>query len=244
MAHAIDLEVIQSPSESEAFGIKIGRFKFSKEVRSKIDFSSFRDFDCIIIDDLDSMPNIEVLRNIGDLRYAGTIMYWVGDSKWLESKRAMLENPVAELLIANKSNIEKFIEICLDAFDGYVSHYSYSPLFSAKPVNVSYADWIARTVSNRDCTLFGYEINGSLASFALCQHTTNSFEVLLAGTALKHRKSGAYTALIGAIVHNLPPEISQFRISTQATNVRVQRLWSKYGLVPLKTITRYHLWVK
>lgn len=235
--------VAESLADSEAFGIRIGRITLSRANRSNLDYLSFEGFDCVIIDDIDSISSLRILQNHRELRYAGTIVYWVGNSDWLELRRSSELYQGIELVTANESNLRKFVEVCLDAFDGYVSHYAYSPTLDSKPVNSSYADWITRKYSHPNFILVGYEIEGSLASFALCEYKTGSIEVLLAGTAKKHRKSGAYTSLINSLAHKTPSSISEFLISTQAANIEVQKLWSKFGLLPQKTITRYHLWL-
>jgi len=243
VAGSTEPKITKSLSESDAFGINIGRLTVSKENRPNLDSLSFEGFDCVIIDDIDSVSPLQISQKHRELRYAGTIIYWRAEVGWLVSRRTTKTENQKNLVVADESNLDDFLDLCLDVFDGYISHYSFSPIFRSKPVNVSYADWIKRTWSNSNNILVGYEIDGKLASFALCEYSNTSVEVLLAGSGQKFRRSGAYTTLINSLVNFIPASITEFTISTQVTNTQVQRLWSSFGLTPLLTKTRYHLWV-
>lgn len=243
MASSTEIRINQSLPDSEAFGLRIGRLSVSKSDKLTLDSSSLNGFDCVIIDDLNSVSHLQLPKKYKELRYAGTILYWGAGSDWLASRREAASEQQAGLVTANLSNLGRFTSLCLDAFDGYVSHYAYSPTFDSRPVNLSYADWIKRSFLSPNTTLVGNEIEGNLASFALCQYDNNSLEVLLAGTGQAHRRSGAYSSLLNSLAEVIPTTVTDFTISTQATNIDVQRLWSKLGLVPLRTKTRYHLWL-
>jgi len=118
-----------------------------------------------------------------------------------------------------------------------------NPLFDAADVLDGYCEWaVAMSADAHTWTLVVYGDDATPVGVALVDHSSDTPDIRLAGMTTDVQGGGHYAALIGAI-SELAAESGHRRvqISTQSTNLRVMRAWSRIGFLPVSTCATYHL---
>jgi hypothetical protein len=134
--------------------------------------------------------------------------------------------------------------VLADSFEGYPSHYSANPAFPAGLVLEGYLEWAHRTLATRPDDVVVLRREGRAIGVATCAHGGDGafVEIELAGLVSAEQGGGRYATLLrGVGLLARERGASRVVISTQASNVRVQRAWSRAGFAPFAAFTTVHL---
>lgn len=133
-------------------------------------------------------------------------------------------------------------------FSGYFGHYHADPRIDAAVRDEIYPIWARRTCLDTDAASHVLVIrtgNGDLIAFlAIKNHSHGQFEIVLNGVSPKHRRKGLYSFLIDECRRwSFRQSGSELSVSTQITNVAVQRIWCRAGFEPSGYFYTFHLWL-
>lgn len=132
--------------------------------------------------------------------------------------------------------------VVADAFAGYLTHYSYNPLFPAADVLAGYQEWAVSTAADPAGIALLLEVDGAPAGMVTARRVGDDVDILLAGIAGPFQGQGLYPLLLDR-VREIAARAGAARvvISTQTSNVRVQSVWSRLGWRPYRTLETAHL---
>ena len=128
-------------------------------------------------------------------------------------------------------------------FMSYPTHYTASEDFEPQRVLDGYVDWAVRTARENPGDCYALLHGEGLAALATTTTVDGGrcMEVLLAGTAPARRGKGVYGILLdGLAARAAAAGRGALLISTQASNVSVQRAWARRGFLPIASFTTVH----
>ncbi len=143
-----------------------------------------------------------------------------------ECDRALAPIRGLQTRLASAADASAIRDLVLDSFRGYRNHYALNPRLPAVAAAEAYADWIGRylDVEGR-CCLLGM-VDGEPAAFGSLRFDDGETEIVLGGVAERFQGRGVYRDLLRAMVREGAirghPSVV---VSTQLTNVAVQRVW-------------------
>jgi len=171
---------------------------------------------------------------------ADTLIYWDVSVSELMSRTAMGEDLETRVGVA----AEDLHSVLEDSFRDYPSHYSANPAFPRTQVLEGYLEWARRTVETRPDDTVTLLHSGRAIGLATCLVGADQahLEIELAGLVTAAQGGGRYATLLRGVAGTAAArDIPTIVISTQASNVRVQRAWSRAGFAPFAAFTTVHL---
>ena len=132
--------------------------------------------------------------------------------------------------------------IVTSSFRDYPSHYAANPLLDPELALAGYVEWAQSGLTDfgKDVLLMTRD-ERPIGLATLEEGSGGDLEILLCGLAAEAQGQGLYQYLLQGIA-----QYSQKRghrriiISTQAHNVRAQRVWARAGLRPFAAVTTVH----
>ena len=106
----------------------------------------------------------------------------------------------------------------------------------------AYSEWVTNFINRQDIYCYIINVGNDLAGMAMVQSSGEIAEILLAGIVREYQSQGLYQDLISYVEHDLRQKSAkQIVISTQSQNIRVQKSWARYGLVPQMSVQTMHV---
>ena len=251
--------LLSSPAESVAFGFEVARLSIGGTWADDVadagvlahrveNILLHATEDTVIVRFPSELVEVARLELPGRrrLQHAGTLVYWEDP---LLDKSAHDTELHTVVFRGGKQPSSGFvgsaIDVVADAFDGYLNHYAYNVQIPTEMAREGYADWARRTIADpAGAAMLLSDDAGSIAAATLRFHTGGEplvGEVELAAVVSDRQGSGRYRDLWSAIrttAHEAGAE--RLIISTQASNIRVQRAWARLGLLPLMCFDTVH----
>jgi GNAT superfamily N-acetyltransferase len=131
-------------------------------------------------------------------------------------------------------------------FEGYFGHYHVDPRLDKRDADLVYSSWAANSCGNpavADAVVL-IEHGGQIAAFATLKvHSSLEFEGVLFGVHPGHQGKRLYHALM-QLAQNWARgrDIAHMIVSTQITNLSVQKVWCRQGFEPSKSYYTFHKW--
>ena len=128
------------------------------------------------------------------------------------------------------------------AFREYRNHYSSNPLLDDSVTLMAYVEWAGMALDRRSPTFIVEEDGVSRGLATVTAEDPDEWEIELAGVEPEAQGRGLYRELLAAV--GTAARASGARrivISTQAQNIRVQRIWARQGWVPIDSFDTVHL---
>jgi ribosomal protein S18 acetylase RimI-like enzyme len=138
-------------------------------------------------------------------------------------------------------------EIAAAAFAGYGGHYHADPRLDRAAADATYSDW-----ARRSCAVPGVadrvwvvEDEGEVAGFlTLRVNGPAETEIVLNAVHPDRQRRGLYGRLVAAaLAASLDRGAERCIVSTQLTNVPVQKSWVRLGFEPAYAFHTFHLWL-
>ena len=133
------------------------------------------------------------------------------------------------------------------AFKNYFGHYHADPRLARDKCDEAYVSWAER--SCRDPTVASTVIVGEregagvIGFLTLQVRGAEEWEIILNGVHPSHQRQGAYRALlVGAIEEARAGGARLLSVSTQLTNIGVQKAWCRAGFEPRNSFYTFHVW--
>jgi GNAT superfamily N-acetyltransferase len=142
-----------------------------------------------------------------------------------------------------ETRVEAVRMIVEDAFQAYGSHYLANPDLAADGALAGYVEWAERTMQDRPGDVLLMRVDGQPVGVAtlICDRDMNDLEIELAGLVRAVQGKGLYSRLLRECARQAEARGSRrLLISTQVQNIRVQRLWSRAGMVPFASFDTIH----
>jgi GNAT superfamily N-acetyltransferase len=132
------------------------------------------------------------------------------------------------------------------AFAGYFGHYHADPRLDRRQCDELYADWAERSCLSREVAdqVLVATLAGEIVAFlTLRLNDDDAGEGVLFGVAPEAQGRGISRELMmGAMRWFKEQARSRMLISTQITNIAVQKVWSRLGFEPSKSYYTFHKW--
>lgn len=226
MANAPD----PSPRESARFGLRVGRWHPSAP-DERLDPS---DYDLIIVRQPSSWAQAyRLTTHPGFVAiHADTLMYW----------EASLDDGGAPDQTTAWRPVDDWIETLVRrTFGGYRNHYEANPILDRSDALDGYVEW-ARTIAETNGGYLVLTDGDDPAGFAVVDWTCEPPDVRLAGMVPEAQGKGRYREVLAATKAEAARRgHTSLRISTQAHNVNVQRVWASSGFKPIEALDTTHL---
>ncbi|HEY3074810.1 MAG TPA: GNAT family N-acetyltransferase [Burkholderiales bacterium] len=137
-------------------------------------------------------------------------------------------------------------EVARRAFAGYFGHYHADARLERRQCDELYVDWAERSCLSREVadTVLVAAHAGEIVAFATLRlNDQEEGEGVLFGVAPQAQGRGIYRALMtGAMRWFKARGRSRMLVSTQITNIAVQKVWTRLGFEPASSWHTFHKW--
>lgn len=179
--------------------------------------------------------------------YADSIVYY--SMKLLFYKNHPVQEKPNSVIVrpAKITDCEGAGLVARNSFSDYRSHYAASPtLFDPGSVASGYAQWAAGHIRSISSVrpAFVATLDAEVIGFLTCAANPSgeTLEVLLNAVDPAQRRQGVYTRLLlAALTHAKRVGCQELVISTQLSNIPVQRAWARIGLTITSAMDTYHV---
>ncbi len=138
-------------------------------------------------------------------------------------------------------------EVSRKAFAGYFGHYHADPRLDRGAADAAYVEWAETSILNcsSDAPALVAEENAQLIGFlTLRLNGAEELDLVLSGVDPAFNGRGVYGTLIReALALAKAKGCSRVITSTQINNYAVQKVWSKLGLVHVRSVYTFHKWL-
>lgn len=185
---------------------------------------------------------VQKLEDIG-YRLMDTLVYYA----FKFDKKAIPEDTSAhQIRTAQADDVTAVTAIAIESFKGYFGHYHADPRLPNDKCDEVYVDWAQKSVQSRNVAdeVLVVSNNGQLDGFAtLRQNTENEGEGVLFGVAPRAQGQGIYrTMMIHGMQWSQQRGHQRMVVSTQVTNIAVQKVWARLGFEMDRGYYTLHKW--
>lgn len=169
-----------------------------------------------------------------------SIVYWA-------SRGLPLPEPLATSVVVEQvdvGSLESLLKVVSSSFTGYRSHWHFNPLTASIDMVDAYQEWVSSVISLPEhfCFLMRTHPGGEPCGMALVTDHQGVIEILLAGIASAFQGKRLYGALVSEVERfAFTRGAERVVISTQSSNINVQRAWTAQGWLPAFTVQCLHV---
>jgi acyl dehydratase len=219
--------LINSQSESERFGFKVGRARLTDPDFSALDAEiRASDVDLAIV----RVPagSAGIGRLTDPCIHADTLVYYQVDLERHVPKE--LRNSHLKFRAATADDSASLDALIQHTFADYTSHYHANPALDPIDILAGYEEW-ARGFIGLDDRMVTLAFDGdTLAGFAAWELRDSDAEGVLYGVSPTHSGHGLYGDLIRRTQHEAKSRgATRMIVSTQVQNFAVQKVWAREG---------------
>lgn len=237
--------VSQGIAESKRFGFTIVNFKCGarlRDIQVLSDAIAASDFDLAVV----RYPSgkIEFAEIIEPNKYRVVLtdptVYWK-NKKSLVHESTDDQFQLSEVTSTDISSVEHVVD---SAFNDYQSHWQFNPRTKDIEMSEAYSEWVVNSIENPSIHVFLMSDTGAAGpiGIAMVQIEGNVLEIMLAGIVKERQGQALYGRLLTHLTNfGSARGVDQVVISTQASNINVQKAWITQGWVPSMTIHTLHL---
>lgn len=245
MINGNDLEIILSPLEEIRFGIKTARaanLTLNNLSQAKKFCQNHAVRLLIARCQADQLDVVQEMERMGFI-LTDTLVYYVRN---LKNEPLPPLDPSIEIRTMAIGENDQVQNVAEEAFSNYMSHYHADKRLNRKHCDDTYKDWARNACNHRDDShdvLVAIREGIILAFATLRMNEGRQGEGVLFGVSPSAQGSGLYKALMTAGMHwcaNMHAQ--EMIVSTQITNVAVQKVWSRLGFEGRNYIYTLHKW--
>jgi GNAT superfamily N-acetyltransferase len=137
-------------------------------------------------------------------------------------------------------------EAASESFAGYFGHYHADPRLDRRQCDETYVDWAYRSCLALDSgnDVLVSELDGRVLAFATVRlNSREESEGVLFGVTPAAQGRGLYRALmLAGMQWSKLRGAGRMVVSTQFTNIAVQKVWTRLGFEPSKSYYTFHKW--
>jgi GNAT superfamily N-acetyltransferase len=242
---ATELETVTfSEIDSLRFGVRVARARVTLENFSQVmDFCSAERIDMLIARcATTNLGTVQKMEASGSL-LTDTLVYYSFDLV----KRAIPDDTpralVRKIVPGDQAHVERVATV---AFQGYYGHYHADPRLDPRKCDEGYVSWAARSCASRQVAteVLVAEYNDKIVGFATLRlNSAEEGEGVLFGVAPEAQGVGIYRSfMVSGMRWCKEQEAKRMIVSTQVTNVAVQKVWCRVGFEPAYSYYTFHRW--
>lgn len=244
------LTLRESALDHERFGVRTAKLSIDEptQAAAAVDAARERGLDMLIARcDTQRLACAQALEQAG-FRLMDTLVYY---TQRLATRRPPALPAGYGSRLAGSADAAAVEALARETFQGYLGHYHADPRLDRRACDEVYADWARRSCVDASVAdavvLIEHSHDGrpaELAAFATHARVDDStWEGVLYGVGRSHQGRGLYAELI-ALGGALGAERghSTMLVSTQVTNLSVQKAWCKQGFLPIRSSYTFHAW--
>jgi GNAT superfamily N-acetyltransferase len=245
MAVVTDRETVAfSEIDSERFGVRVARgHVVSDNLSRALDFCAAERIDLLVArcrtSDLRAAQGME---SQGFL-LMDTLVYYSFDLTKKKIPGDPCEVRVRRLLPGDEAEIPR---VASAAFQGYMGHYHADRRLDRGQCDEAYRSWAERscTIEKAADEVLVAEIGGKVAGFATLRlNSSQEVEGLLYAVAPESQRKGICRLfMIRSLQWCQAQGAKRMVISTQVTNVSMQKVWCRTGFEPSHSYYTFHKW--
>jgi len=245
MAVVTDRETVAfSEIDSERFGVRIARAHVVSDNLSRaLDFCAAERIDLLVArcrtSDLEAAQGME---SKGFL-LMDTLLYYSFDLTKKEIPGDPCEVRVRRLLPGDEAEIPR---VASAAFKGYLGHYHSDRRLDSVQCDEAYRSWAERSCTTDKAAdeVLVAELGGKVAGFATLRlNSPQEVEGLLFAVAPESQGKGICRLfMIRSLQWCRAQGAKRMVISTQVTNVSMQKVWCRTGFEPSDSYYTFHKW--
>lgn len=232
--------------DSQRFGIRVARAQVVRETLLRVlDFCAAERIDLLIArcGTSDLVTAQEMERN--GFLLMDSLVYYGFDL----SRKAIPLWPCDFLVRRLEADDHDQIRlVASQAFKGYSGHYHSDTRLDQRKCDEGYISWAERSLTSNGAAdeVLVAEHNGSVIGFGtLRSNSAREVEGLLFGVAPEYQRRGVCPALMVQSLRWCHSQGAQkMLISTQVTNVSMQKVWCRLGFEPSYSYYTFHKWFK
>jgi GNAT superfamily N-acetyltransferase len=245
MVNAIEAEIATfSQLDTQRFGVRTARANVIPETLSRVlEFCAAEKIVLLIA--RCSTREISLMQEMEShgFQLMDTLVYYAFDLSKKEIPKDSERFPVRAMRTDDKDRIRA---VAAAAFQGYMGHYHADPRLDRDKCDETYASWAERSVTLRAAAheVLVAEDGSNLAGFATLRlNSPKEGEGLLYAVAPEYQRHGVCLDLM---IHSLRwchgQGVRRMVISTQVTNVSMQKVWCRAGFEPSHSYYTFHKW--
>lgn len=175
-------------------------------------------------------------------RLMDTLVYYVRDLG-----RPLPEaSDAAHVRALRPGDVDQVRSVASEAFRGYFGHYHADPRLDRAKCDATYASWAERSCIEPAAAskVLVSEHDGRIGGFlTLLERGPEEQEIILNGVHPALQRHGVYRGLVlAAMAHARAEGARRLSVSTQLTNIGVQKTWVRLGFEPWRSHYTFHLW--
>jgi GNAT superfamily N-acetyltransferase len=151
--------------------------------------------------------------------------------------------PIRDVRAGEESQVR---EVASKAFQGYLGHYHADPRLNRAQCDEAYVDWAHRSCLSKEVAdaVLVADLDGAVAGFATLRLNSDvEGEGVLFGVAPEAQGRGIYRSLmVTAMKWCQARGRKRMVVSTQITNLAVQKVWSRLRFEPSVSYYTFHKW--
>ena len=230
--------------DSERFGVRVARAMVVQDTLQQVlDFCEAERVDLLIA----RCPTSE-LSTVQNMEAAGfllmdTLVYYSFD---LAKGTIPADSPrvlVRRILPGDETAVE---EVAAAAFQGYYGHYHADPKLDQRKCDEGYIAWAVRSCTLKQVAteVLVADRDNEIVGFATLRlNNSEEGEGLLFGVSPKAQGIGIYRSfMVSAMEWCKAQQAKRMIVSTQVTNVAVQKVWCRVGFEPARSFYTLHKW--
>ena len=172
-----------------------------------------------------------------------TLVYYQRD---LAKSPSLPDTGPAVIRPAKKGEEHAVRAVAAEAFKGYFGHYHADERLDSAECDEIYPDWAFRSCVSRDVAdeVLVAELDGSVVGFVTLRlNSSEEGECVLSGISPRAQRLGIYRShMIQSMNWCLQKGAAHMVVSTQITNIVVQKVWVRLGFEPSHAWYTLHKW--
>lgn len=136
--------------------------------------------------------------------------------------------------------------VAAQSFRGYMGHYHMDDRLDRVKCDEVYTSWAYRSCVSRDVAdeVLVADLDGAVVGFATLQlNSPEEGEGVLFGVAPSAQGRGIYRSfMVRGMEWCLSEKAERMVVSTQITNIAVQKVWTRLGFEPSQSYYTFHKW--
>jgi len=246
MVTAETAKVEFSEIDSARFGLRIARAQVTAANLAQVmDYCAAERIDLLIARCATSELATAQKMEASGFLLMDTLVYYSFDL----TKRTIPEDVprarVREIAPGDQDGVER---VASAAFQGYYGHYHADPRLDPKKCDEGYVSWATRSCASREVAkeVLVAEYNQNLVGFATLRlNSPAEGEGVLFGVAPEAQGMGIYRSfMVGGMQWCKAQQVKRMVVSTQVTNVAVQKVWCRVGFEPAHSYYTFHRWFR
>ncbi|HUP32017.1 MAG TPA: GNAT family N-acetyltransferase [Gaiellaceae bacterium] len=236
-----------SPLEETRFGVRAARADdvTAGDIDALLAFGRQHGVQLIIARvDVEELRAAQLLEDAG-FRLMDTLVYQV---RAVRERELPHDEPRGLIRPLRAGEEEAVRAVAAEAFQGYFGHYHADERLPAEAADATYIDWAVRSCTEPGVcdAVYAADLDGEVVGFITYRLLSPDDAEIVLGGVLRHaRRLGIYRSfLVHGMAWARERGAARVIVSTQITNVAVQKVWARLGFEPTHAYYTFHGWLE